>query len=97
MFHLLQRHPFAVEAHFQHVLVLTYAYPPDLLAPLVPPGLTLDTFDGWGFLAVAVFFGSLWLGTVATLVLLACILFALPACLLLRRRHLLSVARAPRP
>lgn len=53
MWHLLQRHPFAVEAFFRRSLVLTYAVPESVLAPLVGPGLALDTVEGWGFLAVA--------------------------------------------
>jgi hypothetical protein len=51
--HLLKRHPFAVEAHFRHCLVLTYALPEHVLTPLLPPGLRLDTFGEYGFLAVA--------------------------------------------
>jgi len=51
--HRLRRHPFAVEAYFRHSLVLTYAYRPDVLAPLLPPGLTLDTHEGFAFLAIA--------------------------------------------
>ena len=50
---LLQRHPLPVKAWFDHSLVLTYALPAELLAPLLPPGLILDTFEGFGFLAVA--------------------------------------------
>lgn len=53
MLHLLRRHPFPVVARFRHCLVLTYAYPEAVLAPLLPPGLTLDTYDGLGFLAIA--------------------------------------------
>lgn len=53
MRHLLQRHPIPVKARFRHSLVLTYALPEPLLAPLLPPGLMLDTFEGFGFLAVA--------------------------------------------
>ena len=53
MRHLLQRHPFAVEAHFDWTLVLTYALPAATLRPLLPPGLTLDEYDGQGFVAVA--------------------------------------------
>ena len=49
----LRRHPIAVRAHFRHCLTLTYALPPDVLRPLLPPGLELDTYDGYGFLAVA--------------------------------------------
>lgn len=49
----LRRHPFGVEAFFRHSLVLTYAYPEALLAPLLPPGLSLDTHRGFAFLAIA--------------------------------------------
>ncbi|MGV9270440.1 DUF2071 domain-containing protein [Kitasatospora sp. NPDC003701] len=59
MRHLLQRHPVPIRTHFAHSLVLTYALPPRLLAPLVPPGLTLDTYTDptgthHGFVAAAV-------------------------------------------
>lgn len=53
MLHLLKRHPFPVKAFFGHSLVLTYAFPNDLLQPLLPPGLALDTYRGYGFLAIA--------------------------------------------
>lgn len=50
----LKNHPFAVAAHFERSLVLTFAVPPDRLAGLLPECLTLDTFqDRWAFLAVA--------------------------------------------
>lgn len=49
----LQRHPFPVAARFRHSLVLTYALPEELLAPLLPPGLVLDVFKGFGFVAIA--------------------------------------------
>lgn len=53
MFDSLKRHPFAVEAFFRHSLVLTFAYPAELLQPLLPPGLTVDDHDGHGFVAIA--------------------------------------------
>src|SRR5678815_190915 len=53
MLHVLQRHPFAVEAFFQRSLVLTYAMPASMLAPLAGPGLELDAYGEWGFLAIA--------------------------------------------
>jgi len=53
----LRRHPFAVDAFFRWSLVLTYAFRPEVLRPLLPPGLTLDTHgegtDECGFLAIA--------------------------------------------
>jgi hypothetical protein len=53
MTHWLRRHPFPVAAQFRHVLVLTYAFPEDILEPLLPPGLVLDTYLTYGFLAIA--------------------------------------------
>ena len=53
MLYRLKRHPIAVRALFRHSLVLTYALPHQLLQSLLPPGLTLDTFGEFGFLAVA--------------------------------------------
>src|SRR5262245_22146326 len=51
--YLLKRHPWPISAHFEHSLVLTYAFPQSVLAPLLPPGLELDTHSGHAFLAVA--------------------------------------------
>lgn len=57
MLHLLKRHPLPVRAFFRHCLVLTYAFPERVLAPLLPPGLTLDSYlsddQRLGFLAIA--------------------------------------------
>jgi hypothetical protein len=53
MLHLLKRHPLPVTAFFRRSLVLTYAFPGDLLQPLLPPGLLLDAYRGFGFLAIA--------------------------------------------
>jgi hypothetical protein len=53
MLHSLQRHPFGVEAFFDRSLVLTYAVPKAAITPLVGPGLELDAYDDWGFLAIA--------------------------------------------
>ena len=54
----LRDHPFEVDAHFDFSLVLTWALPAEVLQPLLPPTLQVDTFDDaagkrWGFLAVA--------------------------------------------
>jgi Uncharacterized conserved protein (COG2071) len=59
MWQALRRHPLPVRTRFGHSLVLTYALPPAVLAPMVSPGLSLDTYrapDGneYGFVAVAV-------------------------------------------
>ena len=53
MWHRLKRHPFAVKARFGHCLALTYAFPRHSLTPLLPPGLSLDTYQSWGFVAIA--------------------------------------------
>lgn len=52
--HLLQRHPIPMTCHFDDGLVVTWALPAQVLKPLVPPGLDLDTYDGcWGFVVIA--------------------------------------------
>jgi len=50
----LKNHPFAVEAFFEHSIVLTFAVPKEVLESLIPPCLELDTLnDQYGFIAVA--------------------------------------------
>jgi hypothetical protein len=49
----LSRHPFPVVAHFDRVIAVSFAFPEDVLRPLVPPGLEIDTYNGFGFLTVA--------------------------------------------
>lgn len=50
----LKTHPFAVEAFFEHSLVLTFAAPQAEIQALLPAPLVPDTFaEGWGFLAAA--------------------------------------------
>lgn len=51
--HLLRRHSIPMAACFRHSLVVTYAFPPEVIKPLLPPGLVLDTFRGYAFLAIA--------------------------------------------
>jgi len=53
MFAALRRHPIPIQAFFRYSLVLTYAFPEEILRPLLPPGLTLDSYEGRGFLAIA--------------------------------------------
>jgi len=53
MLHLLKRHPIPIRAHFDFVLALTYAAPAAQIRPLLPPGLTADEWNGYGFLAAA--------------------------------------------
>jgi len=49
----LARHPLPIDAHFRDCVTLTYALPADILRPLLPPGLELETVNGSGFVAVA--------------------------------------------
>lgn len=49
----LRRHPLPIQAFFRHSLVLTYAFPEKILQPFLPPGLTLDSYEGSSFLAIA--------------------------------------------
>ena len=53
MLHLLRRHPIPVSAYFSHSLAVTYAMKPQVLEPLLPKGLVLDVFGGYGYLAIA--------------------------------------------
>lgn len=53
MLHLLKRHPLAIKAFFRNSIVLTYAFPEKTLLPLLPPGLSLDGYQGFGFVAIA--------------------------------------------
>jgi hypothetical protein len=53
MLYKIKRHPFPVGAHFSHSLVLTYALPGEILRPLLPPGLELDGYENFGFVAIA--------------------------------------------
>ena len=53
MLHLLQRHALPIKAQLKASLVLAYAVPREALTPLLPPGLTLDTYGDFGFLAIA--------------------------------------------
>lgn len=49
----LRRHPIPIKAFFRYSLVLTYAFPEEILRPFLPPGLTLDSYEGNAFLAIA--------------------------------------------
>jgi hypothetical protein len=50
---LIKRHPLAMTSHFEQALVLTYALPREVVTPLLAPGLELDCFGQYGFLAIA--------------------------------------------
>jgi DoxX-like family/Uncharacterized conserved protein (COG2071) len=49
----LRRHPIPIEARLEDCLTLTFALPPEVLRPLLPPGLELETSHGYGFVAIA--------------------------------------------
>lgn len=49
----MKRHPFPVVAHFDRVVALSFAFPAGVLRPLVPAPLMLDTYEGFGFVTVA--------------------------------------------
>jgi len=49
----LKCHPFPVEAHFERVLALSFAFPEEVLQSLVPSPLEIDTYEGLGFVTVA--------------------------------------------
>jgi Uncharacterized conserved protein (COG2071) len=53
LLHLLKRHGVPIKSRLVSSLVLAYALPEDVLRPLLPPGLELDTYHGFGFLAIA--------------------------------------------
>jgi uncharacterized protein YqjF (DUF2071 family) len=50
---LLKRHPFPVVAWFDKVVALSFAFPEDILRSLVPDGLEIDAYEGFGFVTVA--------------------------------------------
>lgn len=53
LFKYLRRHPFPIVARFERVVAVSFAFPEDILRSLVPQGLEMDTYQGFGFLTVA--------------------------------------------
>jgi len=53
MTQFLKRHPFPVQAHFGQVVAVSFAFPEAALKPLVPTGLEMDCYEGFGFLTAA--------------------------------------------
>jgi hypothetical protein len=49
----MKRHPFPVVAHFERVVAASFAFPAELLRPLLPAPLSLDTYEGFGFVTIA--------------------------------------------
>jgi hypothetical protein len=48
-----KRHPFPVVARFDRVVAVSFAFPEGILRPLVPKGLAIDSYEGLGFVTVA--------------------------------------------
>jgi len=46
-------HPFPVLASFERVVALSFAFPEEVLRPLVPAGLEIDSYEGLGFVTLA--------------------------------------------
>ena len=49
----LRRHPFPVVAWFERVVAVSFAFPEDTLRSLVPRGLEIDAYEGFGFVTIA--------------------------------------------
>lgn len=49
----LKRHPFPVVARFDRVVAVSFAFPEEALRNLVPRGLAIDSYEGFGFVTVA--------------------------------------------
>jgi len=49
----LKCHPFPVVAYFEQVVAVSFAFPEAILQPLVPKGLEMDIYEGFGFITVA--------------------------------------------
>lgn len=50
---ILRRHPFPVVAWFERVVAISFAFPEEVLRPLVPAALQIDSYRGLGFVTVA--------------------------------------------
>lgn len=50
----LRRHPFPVVATLDRVFAVSFAYPEEVLKPMVPAGLEIDSYEGLGFVTVAI-------------------------------------------
>lgn len=46
-------HPFPVLARFERVVALSFAFPEEVLRPMVPEGLVIDSYEGLGFVTLA--------------------------------------------
>lgn len=53
MLKYLKRHPFPVDAYFEKVVAVSFAFPETVLRPLVPKELEIDSHQGFGFVTTA--------------------------------------------
>ncbi len=54
MLKLIPKHSFAMKAHFEKVIMLTFAIPKKEILPLIPNCLDLDSYNNkWGFITIA--------------------------------------------
>ncbi len=53
MLSTLKRHPFPVVARFDRVVAVSFAFPEEVLRAMVPRGLAIDSYEGLGFVTVA--------------------------------------------
>lgn len=49
----LKRHPFPVVATLDRVVAVSFAFPGNVLGPMVPDGLEIEEYEGLGFVTVA--------------------------------------------
>jgi uncharacterized protein YqjF (DUF2071 family) len=49
----LKCHPFPVVARFDRVVAVSFAFPEEALRAMVPRGLAMDSYEGFGFVTVA--------------------------------------------
>jgi len=48
-----KRHPFPVVATLDRVVAVSFAFPESVLRPMVPEGLEIDSYEGLGFVTIA--------------------------------------------
>ncbi len=49
----MKRHPVPVVAFFDRVIAVSFAFPAEVLRPLLPEPLEIDDYRGFGFVTVA--------------------------------------------
>jgi hypothetical protein len=53
LMNFLRHHPFPILAKFERVVAVSFAFPEATLRPLVPVGLEVDCYRGYGFITAA--------------------------------------------